>query len=211
MVKAYIFDFDGTLADSLDAWKTADRIFFERRGLEMPEDFYAKVSEMNLKQASVYMEREFKLSETPDEIEREFIDLIRYEYEHEIRLKNGAKEYLERLKSSGMKLAVATSNLEELYKACLIQNGVYSLFDAFATTAEAQCLKGSEKVYLLAAEKLGAEPEECVVFEDIYPGARAAVSAGMSCVGVLEERSRDDWDMLKKICCRVIHDYTELL
>lgn len=209
--QAYIFDFDGTLVKSLDVWKKADDLFLERRGLSYPENFYQMISHMNLPQASEYIRVELSLPETALEIEREFVEIMHYQYANEIELLPGAGEYLVMLKEQGARLAIATSNQEELFVPCLENNGVLSLFDAYATTAEAGCTKGEPGVYLLAAKKLSAKPEDCEVFEDILPGIAAAKSVGMKCTGILEERSRPDWDKIKALSDRVITDYRELL
>lgn len=207
MITGYIFDFDGTLARSLSVWREADRKFLSARGLTEPEGFYQSISHMNLIQASEYIVRLFGLPETAEEAEREFLEIVRDEYANEISLVPGAREYLKKIKNASGKIALATSNQEELYRPCLERNGVYGLFDAFVTTAEAGCSKGEPEIYLLAAEKLGLPPEECEVFEDILPGVLAAKAAGMRCTAVLEERSRGDWEEIKRTADGWIADY----
>ena len=205
-----IFDLDGTLVDSIDVWRVADLKFMARRGITVPDDFYEAISHMNLLQASEYIVDSLGLPETPEQVECEFLGIIREEYAENIPMINGAGEFLKKLKAAGVKLAIATASQEELYCPCLERNGVYDLFDCFVTLADVNKPKGNPDIYLLAAERLGIEPERCVVFEDIYLGAVGAKLAGMACVGIREEHSRADWPRLEKTADLMISDFTEI-
>ena len=206
-----IFDLDGTLVDSIGVWRTADIEFMARRGLDLPDDFYEAISHMNLDQASEYIVSSLGLPDTPKEVEREFLDIIISEYAERIDMLPGAAEFLRKLKTAGVKLAIATASQEELYLPCLERHGVYRLFDCIVTTAEVRRTKGYPDIYLLAAKRLGADPNRCVVFEDIYLGAVGAKAAGMTCVGVREEHSRADWERLGEVADKVISDFREIL
>ncbi len=209
-MRAHIFDFDGTLVRSLGVWRQADDEFFARRGMACPEDLYKKIAHMNLVQASELIKRDFGLSESVSDIVHEFTETVRHKYAREVRLVDGAGEYLKKLKATGEKIALATSSTEELYLPCLKNNGVDTLFDAFATTAEAGCTKGSERVYLLAAEKLNVPPERCMVYEDILPAIDAARRAGMRTLAILEPRSKGDWERIKGTADRWAFDFSDM-
>lgn len=206
-----IFDFDGTLVDSIDVWRVADIEFMSRRGLTMPDDFYEMISHMDLLTASEFIVESVGLNGTADDVAREFLDIVRMEYTEKIPMINGAKEFLLKLKSAGMKLALATASQEELYRPCLKRHGVYGLFDCVVTTDDVKKTKGFPDIYLLAADRLGIRPERCVVFEDIYLGAVGAKAARMTCVGIREEHSRSEWDKLAKTADMFITDFTEIL
>ncbi len=66
------------------------------------------------------------------------------------------------------------------------------MFSAFVTTAEVERGKGFPDVYLEAAKRLGLEPGECIVYEDIYQGIRAAKGAGFHTAACLNEHYQDD-------------------
>ena len=71
--------------------------------------------------------------------------------------------------------------------------------------------KLSGKVFALAAERLGVEPRDCVVFEDVYEGVAGARKAGMRAVLVYDEASAHRHGETEALVERVIHDFTELL
>ncbi len=209
--KCVIFDLDGTLIDSIDAWRRVDEVFMERRGLPIPDDFYEKVSSLNFPQAADYVIAECGVTDTPEVVMAEWLELIRHEYAENIEMINGASEFLHQLKQNGVKLVLATASRKELYEPCLKRHGVYDLFDAFVTTDEVKRKKGFPDVYILAAQKVGVEPETCCVFEDIYLGIVGAKAANMKAVAVLEEHSKDDFDKIRELCDMTIKDYIAIM
>ena len=86
-----------------------------------------------------------------------------YEYAHHVRLMPYAYEYILRLKASHMKLAVATGLPEELYKPCLIHNGVYEWFDFLCSVDQVQRGKEYPDIFLFAADRLRTSPQKCIV------------------------------------------------
>jgi HAD superfamily hydrolase (TIGR01509 family) len=186
---AAIFDLDGTLLDSMKVWERVDRDFLMRRSLPFTPDYTEAVSAMSFDEAARYTVGRFRLMETPEELIREWNAMVAQEYAHRIALKPGARECLRFLQSRGVALGVATALSEGLYGPALQNNGVYGCFGAFASVTETARGKGFPDVYLLCAERLGAPPEGCLVFEDVLPGLRGAKAAGMAAVGVRDASS----------------------
>ena len=189
---AAVFDLDGTLLDSLGMWESLDVVFLKKRGIAAPLDYPAAVGTMAFRQAAEYTVRRFGLAETPEELIREWDSLAAGAYENTIPLKPGAKEFLLSLKAAGKKMGVATALPPRLYGPALVRNGVWGLFDAFASVEEVGRSKDFPDIYLLAAEKLRVPPCRCVAFEDMLPGVLGAKAAGMAAVGVYDPASRSD-------------------
>ncbi|MCR4620922.1 MAG: HAD family phosphatase [Clostridiales bacterium] len=196
-IKGAIFDLDGTLLDSLGVWGDVDRRFFERRGLKMPSDYQTDIKGLSFMDTARYTKRLLGLTESPEEIAMEWQRDVAEEYALSVPLKPGAGEYLRRLADRGIKLALATTNREELFAPCLKRNGVYDLFSAFAITDETGESKSTGKVYRLAAERLGLDCGDCAVFEDILSGINGAKSAGFVAVCVYDPVNNDEWDALR--------------
>jgi HAD superfamily hydrolase (TIGR01509 family) len=207
-LKAYIFDLDGTLLDSLDCWDKIDKEFLESRNLIAP-DYREAIRVLSYSETAEYTAKRFGLTETPEELMAEWTRMAESFYRHEAKLKPYAKEYLRSLKDAGALIGVATSNSEDLFKPALASNGVLELFDAFATTFEVSRGKSDPDVFLLAAEKLGAKPEDCIVFEDTPEGIKSAKQANMAVYGVYEESWKNHWDYIKELADGVIYDFSE--
>lgn len=191
-----IFDLDGTLLDSMGVWEDIDRAFLGRRGIPVPPDYMDKVAALSFPAAAVYTIERFALPETPEALMEEWSGMARDAYAHSVPLKAGAGAYLEFLKRSGVKLAVATASSEELFIPALKRSGVYHLFDAFTTLKEVARGKGFPDIYLRAAEKLGLEPGVCAVFEDLAAGIAGAKAGGFWAVGVYDEHAAADRDRI---------------
>ena len=198
-MKGAIFDLDGTILDSLWIWEEIDRRFLAKRGIAMPEDYVDAVNRMEFSQAAEYTIARFGLPDALESLMSEWTAMTRDAYAHEIALKPGVKAYLESLSSRGVRLGIATSSTPELFVPALENNGILRLFSAIATTSEVPHGKDRPDVYLLAAERLGMVPSECIVFEDTLPGIRSASSAGFITAGVRDRFSENDAQAIKAL------------
>ena len=138
----------------------------------------------------------FKLPELVKElIERD--ELFRSDYFNRLEtipVNDGLISLLSQIKAAGLKMAVATSSSPEIVSILLNKSEIAHFFDAIVTTSEAGKSKPSPDVYLLAANKIGVLPENCIVFEDSPNGLLAAKSAGMYCVVI-----QSDSELIQKL------------
>lgn len=209
--KGVIFDLDGTLIDSSYIWKDIDIKFLGKRGFDVPEDYCRKISVLNFREGARYTISRFGLTESEDEIIKEWHDMAIYEYSHNIRLKKGAAEFLRLLKQRGVKICLATASSPELYTVVLRNNDVLEYFDDFAATQDVCRNKEFADVYLYAAGKIGVDVRECVVFEDLVEGVRSAKAAGFAVVGSLDEGCRKDWEEIRQAADDVVEDFAKYI
>lgn len=210
-IKGAIFDLDGTILDSMHIWPQIDEDFLGRRGIPLPDDYIKEISTMGFHEIAIYTKERFSLSETLDEIKNEWNEMSIMAYATAIGLKAGAKEFLKLLKENGVKIAVATASNELLFMPALENNGILEYFDAFTTLAEVKNGKGSSDIYFKAAEKIGVSASECVVFEDLYDGLKAARKDGFFTVGVKENFAVVSEEEIKKESDIFISDFFELM
>ena len=209
-MKAYIFDLDGTLLDSMSVWEQIDVDFLTKRGLEIPPDYINAISSLTFKDAARYTIRRFALTESVEDLLSEWNSMAIHAYGNTVQMKPYAKEYLYSLKRKGAKLGIATSLPAVLYEPALRNHGIIELFDCICSTDEVTKSKTSPDVFLLAARKLGVDPEECIVFEDIPDAIKSAKLAGMTVYGVYDEASKEHWQFIQQIADGVIYDFSEL-
>ncbi|NLZ46533.1 MAG: HAD family phosphatase, partial [Clostridiales bacterium] len=74
-IKAAIFDFDGTLADSMEVWAEVDFKFLNKRGIKVPNNYFDDICSMNFIQAAEYTIKTFNLKESPKQIMSEWLEL----------------------------------------------------------------------------------------------------------------------------------------
>ncbi|MGN0034555.1 MAG: HAD family hydrolase [Coriobacteriales bacterium] len=207
-----IFDFDGTLADSMGVWRWVDEQFLARRGLIEPDGYNRTLAELGFERSLRYVIDVFGLDDTPQEIKDEWNDLALERYSTSVHLKPGARDYLERIRESALaKMAIATTLTPTLLQAALDNNGIAELFDAKATGPEVPCDKSQPDIYQLAADRVGVPPHRCLVFEDIAPGIQSAQSIGMTAVGVRDDTGHQDFSLICSVADDAIESFEELL
>ena len=104
----------------------------------------------------------------------------------------GFEDFVSRLRSRGVKTAVVTSsniaNMQSVYQS---RTEFRQLFDAILTSEDFERSKPDPDCYLKAAERLGAEIDECIVFEDSFNGLKSGRAAGMKVVGLATTNSAE--------------------
>lgn len=185
MRKAFIFDFDGVIVDSERHWDAVQREMYGRLVPGWKDEYLASLKGMSVFDEYEHLRARFgiglPLAEYEREIDRSATDL----YGKRAELIDGAAELIGRLKKRGTPLAIATSSNRNWVEAALRRYGLASFFPVLVTGEE---VKGRGKprpdIYLLAAEKLGVAPVDCVVLEDTANGIKAAKAAGMHAIGL---------------------------
>lgn len=210
-IKAVIFDLDGTLIDSMWVWGKIDEDYFKVRNMDLPSDLKDQIEHLSFDDTAVYFKSNFNLTDTLDEIKKEWLDSAHAEYISNVKLKPGVVEFLSLLKTLNIKIGLATSNTKVLLEAGLQANGIYDYFDSITLTDEVSRGKNFPDVYLLAAQRLGVKPEECMVFEDILPAVKGAKSAGMKVIGVYDDFSKHQREDIINLADRYIIEYHELI
>lgn len=206
-----IFDLDGTLIDSMWIWSKIDYDYLSKRGIALPPDLKDDIAHLSFDDTAKYFKTRFKLGESTEEIKREWNEMALHEYAHNIVLKEGALDFLQLLKSKEIKIGLATSNSRQLLELVLKRNRVYQYFDTITTTDEVSRGKNFPDVYLLTAEKLGLQPETCIVFEDILPAIIGAKAAGMKVIGVHDLASAHQKDDIRRLADVYIFEYDEII
>jgi beta-phosphoglucomutase len=92
---------------------------------------------------------------------------------------------------AGYRVGIATMSHRKHAALVLERLGLTSEVDTLVTREDVRHAKPSPEIYLLIAERLGAEPRDCFVLEDSVPGIRAANAAGMRCVAITNDMTRD--------------------
>ncbi len=210
-IKAAIFDLDGTLVDSMYVWHKVDVDFLSERGFEVPDDYSKAIKTMHFETAAEYTIARFNLNETVEDIVSVWLNMAVNEYAYNVRLKVGAKEFIEKLKADGLQLGIATSSKPFLAEPVLKNNGIYDYFNTICCTSEVGRDKRHPDIYLRTADKLGVKPKECVVFEDIIDGINGANTAGMYTVAVYDAESSSEKEVLKRMADKYIMSFEELL
>ncbi len=208
MIEAVLFDFDGTLADSMWMWDRLLLDFLKNHNLPVDEKILNDVCHMSMTQSAPYVKERYNLSLTAEEIFDIWMEMAYRAYAEEICLKPGAEEYLRKLKKDGVKLAIVTACDPKLLTACLEHNGVCSLFDTIVYTDDVGKGKNFPDIYIEALRRLGTKAEQSMLFEDIPIALKVGKSIGLQTVAVVREKNGSEAETVGDRC---ISDFYELL
>lgn len=210
-IKGVIFDLDGTLVDSMWIWKQIDIEYLGERNIPMPEKLQNAIEGKSFYETAVYFKETFKLADSLDIIMDTWNDMAKSKYENEVMLKDGVGEFLQLLKKKGILMGIATSNSRILTETLLKKRGLVGYFGAIVTGCEIKKGKPEPDIYLTAAGKLGLNPKDCLVFEDLPFGILAGKRAGMKACAVDDEYSRPLWEEKLSLADYNIRSYREIL
>lgn len=208
--KGAIFDLDGTLLDSMPIWNGIGEKYLLSKGIAPQENLSKRFREMDLLQAAEYYRERYGITDGTQEITRGIERLIEHFYRCEVTAKDGAKEFLERLKSANIRMCVATANSKELAVAALKHCGLCDYFEMIFTTNDMECGKNSPAIYDKALAFFGLQKQEVIVFEDALHAIQTAAKAGYTIAAVQDNSAKADEQEIKRIADFYISDYREV-
>lgn len=204
-----IFDFDGTLFDSMHVWKGIRYKFFEWIGVEMTEEDKKLFEGLFLRESFMLAIDRFNLNLTYEELLSKLFDYIKSRYLTETEPKNDIIDFLEKLKAKGVKMGIATATGEPALLAVLEKYNMVHYFSEIYSTYTVGASKTEPKVYNVVLEALGTSKETTWVFEDALYAAKTAKANGYNVVGIYD-KSEPKQDELKALVDFYIYNYNEL-
>ncbi len=205
-----IFDLDGTLIDSNGVWVEVDKTFLARRGAPYTKEYYEGVAHTILRNCAIFTKEYLGLSESCEEIIDEWMELAAGQYHH-VPLKPGVREYLDRCKKAGHRMAVFTACVPEHCQAAMESHSLQPYFEQVIYAQELGVDKRSPAIFRRVAEMLGVEPRDCVLFDDSLSACKAAKAAGMTVVGVYDPFFQDSKADMRELCDQYISGFPDLL
>lgn len=186
VMKAYIFDFDGTLVDSMPCWSQKMLNILQRSGVDYPADVIRIITPLGDAGTARYFRESLGVSMTEEAMLTQMDAYALPRYRDEIPLKAGVEDYLRRLKAAGCSLNVLTASPHKMVDPCLKRLGVWDLFDHVWSCDDFDTTKSDPAIYLRAMERIGAPVCEGVFLDDNVGAIETAVRAGLFTVGVFD-------------------------
>lgn len=184
---------DGVLIDNSAAYAVAWRTFLAgQQHLAQPE--YAAARTFGRRNEELFPEV-FGRAMDAAEIARcaqKLEDLYLGDYLPRMRETPGLTPFLREARRRGHPLALATSAPRRNVSIVTAKLGLEGVFEVILCEADVRRGKPDPEIYLAAAAGLGRRAEECVVFEDSFPGIAAALAAGARCVALATSYSRQE-------------------
>ena len=207
----YLFDFDGTLVDSMPAFIAVMLRILEENNIRYGNDIIKIITPLGYVGTAKYYVEQLGLGMTQDDLIETMNQYAYNEYAHNIQAKTNVIETLKKLKEQGADLYVLTASPHSVLDVCLKRLGIFELFtnvwscDDFGTT------KADTEIYRMVAEKIGRSIEKILFLDDNYNADKTAMMAGMKVCGVYDSSSAEYIDEIKSVSHYYINDFCELL
>lgn len=180
MIKAFIFDLDGVVIDSISQHFHAWRRLFKEYGVDFTWNRFKEINGMKGRDAAIlYRKRGIKWNvNTIPKTKASYVD------ESQFRLFPDVKRLFAKLKKDNFRTALATSVERPAMKRLLKRFGLNRYFNAVVNASDVNHSKPFPHIFLTAARKIKTPAKHCVVIEDAVNGVKAAKNAGMKCIAV---------------------------
>lgn len=209
-MKHYLFDFDGTLVDSMPTYAAIMKGILDEHQIPYGDDLIKIITPLGYHDTAVYfmqqglpMEKEAIL----DCMASRMVDA----YTHRVPAKKNVIHVLQELKQRGCSLNVLTASPHRTMDPCLKRLGIFDLFDHVWSCEDFGLNKANPEIYHRAAERLGVPVGEVLFLDDNPNADRAARQAGMKVCGVYDDSSAEFAEEMKQENDYYIEDFQELL
>ena len=210
MLKAIIFDLDGTLVDSLPYHHESWRIFFKNNNIE-ENDFSEIIKEYKGGGTLELMTSVFGDMYTRGELKKMSDDkevIFRDIYKSKVYPIEGLNKFLDNLKENNILLSIGSNAIRKNVLMTIEELGITNYFSSIICGDEVSRGKPDPEMYLKTLSNLKVSKNECIIFEDSIEGVEAARNADIKVVGVTSSQSSEK---LKSVgAFKTINDYTKI-
>ncbi len=188
--KAYLFDCDGTVADSMPlhyvAWKSA----LGEHGCDFPEDIFYAWGGMPAAEIIATLGAQQGIAMPIEAVEHRK-EALYYEMLHDLRAVPEVLAEIDRNHTGGrLPMAVVSGSTRDSVTRSLVALGLLDRFATLVCAGDYTRSKPDPEPFLVAAQRLGVAPADCLVFEDTAMGIQAATAAGMASIKILQPWER---------------------
>ena len=209
MLKGLIFDFDGTLFDSMFIWDTAGEVYLRSIGKEPEADLQKVLKPMSLLQSAQYIREKYHIPLSVEDIMDGVNRTVEDFYFHTVEPKPGVIDFLEKLHCRNIKMCIATATDRYQVEAALQRCKMRHFFSEIFTCTEVGSGKDTPDIFRKAMEHLQTDRSNTAVVEDAYHAAHTAKQDGFMVVGVYDSHESRQQELLQ-IADVFLPDYLNL-
>ncbi|MBQ7347494.1 MAG: HAD family hydrolase [Clostridia bacterium] len=188
----YIFDFDGTLVDSMPAYCSTILEILEENHVCYPSNITDITTPLGYIGAAKYFRETLGVTRSEEALIERMYELAYHKYRDDVPLKADVESCLRLLKAHGCSLNVLTASPKKVVDVCLKRLGLYELFDNVWSCEDFGTTKSDVRIYPAAVERMGGTMEKTAFLDDNIGAVRTAKKAGLYTVGVYD-RSGDSF------------------
>lgn len=187
LIKAAIFDVDGTILDTMEMWRDAADIYLATLGIKSEEDLNKKFLSATVESVAAYMKKAFNIPLEEIEIQKGIQKVAEDFYRTEAQLKPGILELIQKLNEKNIPMVVASSGIRPLINSAFDRLGITGFFKEIFTGD-----KNSPELFTQCLKFLGTEARDTFVFEDGIHAIATAEKIGLKTVAVKDIQENYD-------------------
>ncbi|MBQ8388910.1 MAG: HAD family phosphatase [Clostridia bacterium] len=195
-MKTYLFDFDGTLVDSMPTYGALMLRILDENGIAYGDDIIKIITPLGFVGTADYFIG-MGLDKPRDEIVAKMREYATEEYTYNIPAKDGVIETLRLLKARGADLNVLTASPHTSLDPCLKRLGIFDIFTNVWSCEDFGTTKADPDIYVAAAERMGVAVGDVLFVDDNLGADKTAKSAGMKVCGIYDDSSREYVEEMK--------------
>ena len=209
MIQGVIFDFDGTLFDSMFIWDTAGEVYLRSIGKEPEADLQKTLKPMSLLQSAQYIREKYDIPLSVEEIMDGVNRTVEGFYFYSVEPKPGVIDFLEELHHRNIRMCIATATDRYQVEAALQRCKMRHFFSEIFTCTEVGSGKDRPDIFRKAMEHLQTDRSNTAVVEDAYHAAHTAKQDSFKVVGVYDSHESRQQE-LSQIADVFLPDYLHL-
>ena len=210
MHNTYLFDFDGTLVDSMPAFISVMKRILDEHGISYGPDLVKIITPLGYAGTARYF-RQLGLEKSESELTGLMNQYALSEYQYRIPAKETVIDSLIKLKEAGANLNVLTASPHSMLDPCLKRLGIYDLFTNVWSCDDFNTTKADPEIYKMAARKIGQPVEKILFLDDNFNADKTAKEAGMAVCGVYDGSSAEYEEEIRSVTDMYIYRFSELL
>lgn len=189
-LKCAIFDFDGTLFDSMYIWDMVGEVYLRSLGKEPKPSMREDIRALSLYQSACYFKKEYAIDLSVEEIMTGINQTVENFYLREVQPKEGVIAFLNQMKQQGIATCIATASEHYQITAALQRCQMEHLFDAIFTCTEVGHGKDEPVIFRKAMEYFHADRSTTIIFEDALHAVKTAKKDGFKVVAVFDNSEK---------------------
>jgi HAD superfamily hydrolase (TIGR01509 family) len=206
----YLFDFDGTLVDSMPSYVGVMLRILDECGVDYENDIIKIITPLGYGGTAKYFVENLGVKFSEDELIERMRKYAYDEYAYRIPAKETVIETLRELKSRGADLNVLTASPHSVLDICLKRLGIFDLFTNVWSCEDFGTTKSDPEIYRIAAREIGKPIDEILFLDDNYNADKTAASAGIKVCGVYDPSSDEYIDEIKSVAHHYINNFAEI-
>lgn len=210
MYNTYLFDFDGTLVNSMPAFISVMKRILDEHGISYGPDLVKIITPLGYAGTARYF-RQLGLEKSESELTGLMNQYALSEYQYRIPAKETVIDTLIKLKEAGANLNVLTASPHSMLDPCLKRLGIYDLFTNVWSCDDFNTNKADPEIYKMAARKIGQPVEKILFLDDNFNADKTAKEAGMAVCGVYDDSSSEYEEEIRSVTDMYIYRFSELL